>query len=105
MCTRPMGLSRYPLQSGKRVWRDALALARLCLERLVDVEINDLAARRHDVAHDAAAQVQRVDEQFLAERRHLLGFLAVAEDDTQLLLAVAEFLAAHGIDVEHLAAG
>ena len=49
-----------------------LSLFEVFLKGRVDVEVNDLTARGHDVAHDPAAQVEGVDKEFLAERSDLL---------------------------------
>ena len=57
MWTKPMGLSKYPLQSGKRVWREVFAFWRLVSKGFVDVEVNHLAARSHDVADYPPTQV------------------------------------------------
>src|SRR6266516_2931031 len=59
-------------------------------EIILEIEVNDFTARRHDVAHDAVAQVEYVKNKFAAERRHLGGFFAFSHNQTQLFLAMGQ---------------
>ena len=70
------------------------------LEGILGIQEDDLAARRGDVAHHALAQVERVDEHFLAERRDFLGRCALGEDHAQFLLAVRQFVLARRLDAK-----
>jgi hypothetical protein len=59
-----------PTQRKARVTRlDSLFHVRF--EIILHVQINDFAARCHDIAHDAIAQIQHVKHKFAAERRYL----------------------------------
>src|SRR5262249_61798533 len=40
-------------------------------EIILNVQVNDFAARGHDIAHDAIEQIQHVKYKFTAERRYL----------------------------------
>ena len=55
-------------RAGKRVCRDSSAFLTLSSKLFFDIEINNFAARCHDIAHDAAAQIERVDEHVASER-------------------------------------
>ena len=72
------------------------------VEGIFEIEADHFAARRGDVAHHEAAQVERVDEDFLAQRRDALGVFALGEDHPQLLLAVAEFMRSRRFHPEHV---
>ena len=41
------------------------------LEIILQVQVNDIAARCHDITHDAVPQIQHVKYKFAAERRYL----------------------------------
>ncbi len=47
------------------------------LEVVFEVEINDFAPRRHDIANDAVAKIEHIHQQAAAEWRDFLGFLAL----------------------------
>ena len=49
-------------------------------EIILQVEVNDFAARRHDIAHDAVAQVEHIKNKFTAERSHVRGFFALLKN-------------------------
>jgi hypothetical protein len=53
MWTKPIVRSKYSAQSGKRVWR--AALLKVLAEREAGVEVYNLSARCHDLAHNAPA--------------------------------------------------
>ena len=71
-------------------------LLHVVLEVFFDIEINNFAARRHDIAHDAAAQIERVNEQVAAERRDFVRLFALIENEAQFLLAVRELVSGAG---------
>ena len=48
---------------------DSLVYVRF--EIVVHVQVNYVTARRHDIAHNAIAQIQHVEHKFTAERRYL----------------------------------
>ena len=59
-------------------------------EAVFKVEINDFAAWCHDIAHNAIAQIERIDEQIASERGNFVRFFALLEDQSQLLFAVRQ---------------
>src|SRR5439155_25890561 len=71
------------------------------LEVVFELEIDDIAARRHDNAHDAVAKIQHIHEQAEAEWRDFLGFLALVENQPQFRFAVHQFRAWHWLTTEH----
>src|SRR6202008_3564097 len=46
-------------------------------EIILQVEVNDFAARRHDVSHAAVAQVEHVKDELTAEWSDIRGFFAL----------------------------
>src|SRR5882724_870218 len=66
------------------------------LEVVLEVKINDFTARRHDIAHDAVAQVEHVKDKFTTERRNLGGLFAFPNNQSQLLLAMGQFSFGNG---------
>src|SRR5438034_10898943 len=65
-------------------------------ENVLEVEINDFPPRRHDIAHDAVAQIKHVKDKFTAEGRNLGGLFAFPNNQSQLLLAVGQFSFGNG---------
>jgi hypothetical protein len=43
----------------------------ICFEIILHIQVNDVAARCHDIAHDAVPQIQHVEYKFTAESRYL----------------------------------
>src|SRR6266404_1761293 len=60
------------------------------LEVVFEIKINDLTARRHNIAHDAVAKVEHVKDKFAAEGRNLGGLLAFPNNQSQFLLAMSQ---------------
>ena len=65
-------------------------LLHVLIEALLDIEINHFAARRHDIAHHAAAHVERVDQDVAADGRDFVRLFALIEDEAQLFFAVRQ---------------
>ena len=70
------------------------------LEGILRVQKNDLAARGRDVAHDAVAHVEGVDEDFFSERCDFLMVGAFGENDAEFLLAVCQFVFTDRLDAK-----
>src|SRR5437870_3259459 len=71
-------------------------------EIILQVEVNDFTTRRHDVAHDAVAQVEHVKNELATERRHLRRFFAFSQNQTQLFLAVGQLSFGDGFYTENV---
>ena len=70
---------------------------------VLEIKVNDLAARRHDVAHDAIAQIEHVDDELPTERRNFLGFLALIQNQPQLFLAMRQLGRRHRLNTQEAA--
>src|SRR2546423_1427941 len=68
------------------------------LEAFLEIEKHDFAARRHDIAHDALPQIERVHEQIAAQLRYFIGLFALVENEAQLFLAVRQLGPGHRFD-------
>ncbi len=77
-------------------------LLHVLFETFFEIEEDDFAARRHDIAHDAPPQIERVHEQIAAERRDFIRLLALIEDEPQFLLAVRQLRRGHWFDPKEL---
>ena len=73
-------------------------------EIVLHVEVNNFAARRHDIAHDAVAQIEHIENKFAAERRDIGGFFALLENQSQFLLAVRKLARRESVEAEALCA-
>ena len=71
------------------------------LEIVLQVEVNDFAARRHDVAHDAVAQVEHVKDKLAPKRRNVCRFFALLENEPQFFLTVRKLARANRLQPEH----
>ena len=67
-------------------------------EALFDIEKDDFAPRRHDIAHHAPAKIERVHEQIAAELGNLVRFFALIENEPQFLFAVGQLGAGDRFD-------
>ena len=63
-----MVLSRWPRTERKTRVPRIERLLYVLLEALLDIEKDNFAARRHDIAHDAPAQIERIHQQIAPER-------------------------------------
>src|SRR4029077_4736543 len=63
-------------------------LSRVRLEIVFEIEINDFAARRHNISDHSFAKVENVEHQLAAERRNIFRFLALFENQSQLFFTV-----------------
>ena len=70
-------------------------------ETLVHVQKDNFATRCHDIAHDAIAQIQRVEHKFTAERRYLGRFFALAHNQPQFFLAVDQLSFRNWLNAEN----
>src|SRR4051794_10010746 len=62
-----------------------LGFDRLCnvrIEIVLNGEVNNVAARRHDVTHDAVAQIENIEDEFTAEWSNISGFFALLENQS-----------------------
>ena len=70
-------------------------------EIILEVEVNDFTARRHEIAHDAVAQVEHVHEQAASERRDFFRFFALLQDQAQFLFGVRQLRRRHRLPAQH----
>jgi hypothetical protein len=76
------------------------SLLQILLKTLLEIEKHDLAAWRHDIAHHALPEIERVDEQIAPELRDLIGFFAFIQDEAQFLFAVGQLRTGDRFDAE-----
>src|SRR5436190_23221050 len=58
------------------------------LEIVFEIEINDLATRRHDIAHDAVAKIEHVEHELAAKSRNVFRLLTLLKDKPKLFFTV-----------------
>ena len=75
-------------------------LLHIFLETLLQIERDDLAPRRHDIAHHAAPHVESVDENIAAERGDFIRFFALIENEAQFLFAMRQLGARDRLDAK-----
>ena len=56
-------------------------LLRVRFEVVFQIEINNFAAWRHDIAHDALAQIKHIEHELSAERRNFLRLFALFDNE------------------------
>src|SRR4051812_43758361 len=60
------------------------------LKIFLEIKINNVAARGHDIAHNPVAKVERVDQQLLPERSYFMCPGTFTEDQSQFFLTVRQ---------------
>ena len=70
-------------------------LLHVLIEALFEIEIHDITARGHDIAHHPAPHIERVDENVASDRGNLVRLFALIEDQPQLVFTVRQLRAAH----------
>ena len=65
-------------------------LLQVLLKVFLEIEEHHFAARRHDIAHHALPEIERVDEQVAAEFGDFVGFFAFIENEAQFFFAVGQ---------------
>src|SRR5215469_11503550 len=70
-------------------------------EIILDVEINDFAARRHRITHHAVAQVEHVKNELTAKWSDIRGFFALLKNQPQFLLTVCKLAGANRFKPKH----
>ena len=78
-----------------------LGTLKVLAEREAGVEVCNLSARCHYLAHNAPAYLEGVGDNFLADWADSGGFGAFIEDQPQFLLAVGKLAFGDGIEVEN----
>ena len=77
-----------------------MRLLHVRLEVVLQIEVNDLAAGRHDIAHHAVPQIEDVEDKLATERRNVFRFFALLENQPQFLFAVGQLPFGDGLDTK-----
>src|SRR5690348_15741738 len=65
------------------------------LEIILAVQVDNLTARRHDIAHQTVAEVEHVEDKLTAQRSDVRRFFALLENEPQFLLAMRKLARAY----------
>src|SRR5688500_20058819 len=73
-------------------------LLHVLLEGFLEIEKDNFAPRRHDVADDTLAEIEGIHEQIAPKFGDLFRLFALVEDEAKLFFAVRQLVLAHRLE-------